>query len=332
MPIGGRMYFFRAFVVSLIVLFSCQRVTKKESETNVHLPTSAASSNSTSIVTSTTPNPVNNSTPLSVDTHRNVRLYAIVNFQKLRHLHLLKSNAEQIRSAFARQGILGKLIFCGADPFSNLERVQAILPSDFRRNLQGSITVEGTFDTTRVRSCLASEFQKENYKHEPRNDVDVFIHPRLTFELSSPKSGLLRATSQQWKDVEISTDMLKLFTKVGPDHALYVGIQGHVMPQYPQLTAFAMAFLPTVNALSAQGRLQFKREEAAAVVHTVLLAKIKKRSQQTTADSEMQMAARVFDKVLITRDNNDIVISATIPYTEVVPLLRLFQFKIKKTF
>lgn len=326
------MYFCRSFVVSLIFLFSCQRVTKKESETNALSPPSAVSSNATQTVTSTTPNPVHNTTPLSVDIRRHVRLYTIVNFQKLRHLQILKSNAEQIRSAFARQGILGKLIFCGADPFSNLERVQAILPSDFRRNLQGSITVEGTFDTARVRSCLASELQKENYKHEPRNDVDVFIHPRLTFELSSPKSGLLRATSQQWKDVEISAEIVKLFTKVGSDHALYVGIQGHVMPQYPQLTAFAMAFSPMLDALSAQGRLQFEREEAAAAVHTVLLAKFKNRSQQTTTDSEMQMAARVFDKVLITRENNDIVISATIPYTEVVPLLRLFQFKIKKTF
>lgn len=262
------------------------------------------------------------------------RLYTVVDFTVLRKLKILEEKAVQVRAAAARQGLLGKLISCGADPFSSLDRVQAVLPSDFRRNLQGSVTASGTFDAGRVRACLADAFQKENYRHETRKDADIFTHPRITFEISSPKPGQLAGISQNWTEKDFPPDIAELFAQLGAGQAIYVGSRGAILPKHPEITAMAIAFSPAQDSLSIQGRLLFSRGDAAAVLHAAVLAQLenRRRNLASSSDPRMQAAAGFLEKLVIRRENDRIVLSISIPYADVPALLSLFNLKIHKTF
>ncbi len=328
-------------LLSLLIQLACERVQESRpaaengmGSANTAPPPAAQDSKPVPAPSLSSPPAASGSSKPASAGQAQARLYAMMDFTVLRNLQILKARPDVLRRLAAQQGLLGKLVACGADPLSSLDRVQAILPSDFRNRLQGAVAAAGSFDATRVRSCLAGEFQKENYRHEARKDADVFIHPRLTFEIASPGPGRLQGASQDWNEREFPADVQELFRELGAGQALYVCSKGVLLPKHPEITTLALAFAPEQDSLAVRGRIVFTREDVAAALQAAVSAQIQiqRKNLAIAADPRMQQAARVLERLSLTREKDRLVLSAVVPYADVIPLLSLFNFKIRNTF
>jgi len=95
-----------------------------------------------------------------------------------------------------------------------------------------------------------------------------------------------------------------------------------------------VSFAPAGDSLELNGLLQFSSEPMAATVHNALVSGLaaRKNAVANAKDPKMQLAASLLGRLNLNRTGTEILVSAKVPYAELIQTLGLFQFKVKGTF
>ncbi len=261
--------------------------------------------------------------------------YFKVNFPVMRGLAIMQANASRFRELAAKQGFLGKLIACGADPFTTLDHLTAVLPPQVRKNPGGAVTIQGQLDPAKVMACLEGELKKEGFEPAPEGQVRWLKSPRLSVALSSPGPGQVRGVSRGWDKLELPAELAALEKRLPGNHALLVGAEGDVLPVASTLKYTLLTFAPVGDSLEVRGLLLFGSPTMAASIAKMITGTLAARRQaaEKHPDPKMrELGSRLLGRWNVQATGAEVSLDAKIPYTELVEAVGLFTVQVKGTF
>lgn len=260
--------------------------------------------------------------------------YIKLDFTVVRGLAMVQANVAKFRELSRKQGFMGRLITCGADPFTTMDRLTAVLPPKVRAHPAGAVTISGEFVPEKVISCLEAEFLKEQFTVETEGATKWLKSPRMTLQLASPEPKQVRGVTRGWDKLAFPDELDALEKRLPIGYALLVGAVGEVLPMQVGLKMMLVSFAPAGDAIELSGVLQFGNEAMATAVQNALVTGLnaRKNAAAQSTDSKMQLAASMLGRIAITRTGAELGVTAKVPYTELIQSLGLFQFKVKGTF
>ncbi|MBU1069600.1 hypothetical protein KJ975_08545 [Myxococcota bacterium] len=260
--------------------------------------------------------------------------YFKIDFTVVRGLAVVQANVPKFRELAQKQGYLGRLIACGADPFTTMDRLTAVLPPKVRSHPAGAVTLGGMFDPAKIITCLEGEFGKEQYNVVTEGGTRWLKSPRMTLSLTSPGERLVRGVSRGWDKLDFPTELSSLEKRLPAGYALLVGAVGDIFPMPTGMKLMLVSFAPSGDSLELNGLLQFSSEPMAAAVYNALVSGLaaRKNAVANAKDPKMQLAASLLGRLNLNRTGTEILVSAKVPYAELIQTLGLFQFKVKGTF
>ncbi len=260
--------------------------------------------------------------------------YFKVDFTVVRGLAMVQANVPKFRELALKQGYLGRLIACGADPFTTMDRLTAVLPPKVRSHPAGAVTLGGMFDPAKVIACLEGEFGKEQYTVVNEGGTRWLRSPRMTLSLTSPGERLVRGVTKDWDKLDFPAGLATLEKRLPTGYALLVGAVGDIFPMPTGMKQMLISFAPAGVALELNGLLQFSSEPMATTVFNALSSGLaaRKRAVANATDPKMQLVSSLLGRLNLDRTGTEILITAKVPYSELVQTLGLFQIKVKGTF
>ena len=261
--------------------------------------------------------------------------YFKVNFPVMRGLAVMQANASRFRELAAKQGFLGKLIACGADPFTTLDHLIAVLPPQMRKNPGGAVTISGQLDPAKVMACLEGELKKEQFEPAPDGGVRWLKSPRMSVALSSPGAGQVRGVSRGWDKLDFPPELVELEKRLPAGGALLVGTEGDILPMATTLKYLLISFGPAGDSLEVQGLLLFGSPTMAASIAKMVTDALsaRKKAAQNHPDPKMRdLGVRLLGRWSVSATGAEVKLEAKIPYTEVAEAIGLFSVQVKGTF
>jgi hypothetical protein len=260
--------------------------------------------------------------------------YFKVDFTVMRGLAIMQANASKFRELATKQGFLGRLITCNADPFTTLDRLTAVLPPKVRKNPGGAVTIDGAFDAAKVIACLEAELAKEDFRPETEGQTRWLKSPRMSLQLTSPGEKRVRGVSRGWDQLDFTDELVALEKRLPAGYGLLLGAVGDIFPMRTGMKLMLLSFAPSGDSLELNGLLMFNGEAMATAVHSALTTGLNQRRKaaEASTDPNMKLGASMLGRLNLTRNGAELAVSAKVPYAELVQALGLFQIKVKGTF
>jgi len=320
------------FAAAVTAAWACERV-KPADKTGAPAPGAAVAMTPEPAMTAVAPpaDPKPVTTPPAAEPKGT--FYFKVDFKVLRGLAVVQANVPKFRELAQKQGFMGRLIACGADPFTTLDHLTAVLPPKVRKNPGGAVTISGEFDAAKVIACLEGEFLKEQFTVETEGQTRWLKSPRMTLSLSSPGEKQVRGGVRGWDKLDFTEELNALVKRLPAGYGLLVGAVGDIFPMNIGMKTTLMSFAPAGESLELSGLLLFANEAMATGMHGALTSSLnaRKKAAENSTDPKMQLAATLLGRLNIVRTGAELGVSANVPYGELVQSLGLFQFKIKGT-
>lgn len=330
---------FLALLGCLLVVLACERVKTKPAENPAGEPAGAmdtppAPTPPTAEPAPTPPGPPTTGPRPSPQEPKGT-YYFKVNFPVMRGLAVMQANASRFRELAVKQGFLGKLIACGADPFTTLDHLTAVLPPQVRKNPGGAVTIQGQLDPAKVMPCLEGELKKDGFEPAPEGKVRWLKSPRLSVALSSPGAGQVRGVSRGWDKLDLPAELAALEKRLPGNHALLLGAEGDILPVASTLKYTLLSFAPAGDALEVRGLLLFGSPTMAASIAKMItgtLAARRQAAEQHPDPKLRELGSRLLGRWNVQATGAEVSLDAKIPYTELVEAVGLFSVQVKGTF
>ncbi len=260
--------------------------------------------------------------------------YVKLDFTVVRGMAMVQANVAKFRELAQKQGFLGRLITCGADPFTTMDRLTAVLPPKVRSHPAGAVTIAGGLDGAKVIACLEAEFLKERFTVEKEGASRWLKGPRMTLQLTSPEPGQVRGVTRGWDKLAFPDELAALEKRLPTGYALLLGAVGDIFPMQVGLKMMLVSLAPAGDSMELNGVLLFGSEAMATAVQNALTTGLnaRKNAAAQSTDPKMQLAASMLGRITIKRTGTELGVTARVPYAELVQSLGLFQFKVKGTF
>ncbi|PKN45971.1 MAG: hypothetical protein CVU59_07490, partial [Deltaproteobacteria bacterium HGW-Deltaproteobacteria-17] len=143
-----------------------------------------------------------------------------------------------------------------------------------------------------------------------------------------------RGVTKDWDKLDFPAGLATLEKRLPTGYALLVGAVGDIFPMPTGMKQMLISFAPAGVALELNGLLQFSSEPMATTVFNALSSGLaaRKRAVANATDPKMQLVSSLLGRLNLDRTGTEILITAKVPYSELVQTLGLFQIKVKGTF